>query len=133
MTGEDYVYEPADRELLNDKANIRKLWSPDAEFLLLLRGNFDGICIIKASEAEKEIKNHSCFDFIRVYEKSTGTALMHTYGVWNGSDEFKFSAGLSGDLWQFSYNLKTQSLTSDPRGKNFEGENQNGRVSLQTE
>jgi hypothetical protein len=130
MTGEESVYEPTDRELLNDKNNIRALWSPDGEFLLLLRGNVDGICIIKSTEAEKEIKNHNCFDFIRVHEKSTGTALMHSYGVWDGNDEFKFSAGLSGDLWQFSYNIKSQSLTGDPLARNFEGENRNGRVSL---
>lgn len=126
-TGEEFVYEPT--EPFN-KNNIWNVWSPDGEFLMLMRGDVKGICIIKANEAEREIKSHSCSDFIMVYPKSTPTGLMHSYGIWRGNDEFLFSAGLSGDSWDFTYNIRTRELKVKGSERNFEGENRYGKVSL---
>lgn len=83
-----------------------------------------------ASEAEKEIANHSCYDLIRIYEKSTGTALVHTFGVWSNGEEFRFAAGLSGDTGDFTYNVKTRVLKITGSASNFEGENRYGKVPL---
>jgi len=108
------------------------VWSPENEHLILQRGNFEGICIIQASRLQNEIKTHPYEDFIRVYEKSTGTALVHSSGKWKSNDEFGFSVGLSGDSWDFSYNIKTKTLTVSGSATNFEGENSLGKVSLET-
>ena len=126
-SGGELVYKPLEAF---DRNNTWKVWSPDSEFLLLMRGDFQGLCLIKASEAEQEIKSGSCSDFIRVYEKNTGTALVHTSGIWTSNDEFRFGAGLSGDMWNFSYNIKTLELKVEGSNKNFEGQNRYGKVDL---
>jgi hypothetical protein len=125
--GKEVIYVPEEPFNRNNTWNV---WSPDGEFLLLMRGDFKGICIIQSTEAEREITNHSCSDFIRVYEKSTGTALMHTFGVWLNANEFQFAAGLSGNSWNFTYNVKTRVLKGTSSTTNFEGENRYGKVPL---
>jgi hypothetical protein len=126
-TGGELNYKP--QEPFNGN-NIWNVWSPDGEVLLLMRGDVKGICIIKTVEAEREINSQSCSDYIMVYEKTTETGLIHTYGVWTNTEEFRFSAGLSGDLWDFSYNIRTHELKVEGSNKNFEGQNRYGKVDL---
>ena len=126
-TGQEIIYQP--EEPFNGN-NTWNAWSPEGDFLLLMRGDFKGICILQASEAEREIANHSCYDFIRIYEKSTGTPLLHTFGVWSNGEEFQFAAGLSGNTWDFTYNVKTRVLKITGPARNFEGENRYGKVPL---
>jgi hypothetical protein len=52
-TREEFKYEPAS-EVPKSDSNIVDVWSPDEEYLVLLRGNFKGFYIIKAIDVPGE-------------------------------------------------------------------------------
>jgi hypothetical protein len=127
-TAEEIKYEPS-MEVVKSDSNIVDVWSPDEEYLVLLRGNFKGFYIIKASEVAEFIRNRSHVDSIRVYEANTETALMHFFGKWDGNRSFIFDAGLSGDNWSFRYDITEQKLTVlGERSDFFSGENIKGKI-----
>lgn len=107
-----------------------RAWSPDEEYFVSLLGRTQGFCIVKSSEILESIKTKKCFDFVRV-QSTNGTRLWHDFEKWDANDTFIFKAGLSGDNFQFKYDILKQALTNlEPRHVSIEAENGKGKIPI---
>lgn len=130
--GREAAYVPVDHNdsLDTSQGYFEDVWSPNEEYLLLPAGRFEGFCIIKASEAIKNVEERECTDSIRV-EQQNGVRLWHQFRQWEGGASFSFKVGLSGDDFVVRYDLMRRQLTAlEKIGDSFIGVNGAGRVRL---
>jgi hypothetical protein len=126
--GEEVRYMPPDEaSVVDSHAYFTKVWSPDGEWLVLPRGRFQGFCMIKAAGAFNSFKAGECDDFIRIRGRDE-TALWHEFQGWKNPHAIAFKAGLSGDLFDFEYEIGNKELKALGPSAPFQGENKTGKV-----
>lgn len=98
--------------------------------MVLPQGRFEGFCIIKSSVAMESLQTNRCADFIKV-QATNGTGLWHDFEKWTNGHTFFFKAGLSGDNFNFEYDIPEQRLTVPPTDAgSFIGENRKGKLPI---
>ena len=132
-TGKELRYVPLDEtSISSSQGYFTSAWSPDEEYLVLPRGRFKGFCIIKSGAAFESVEKNQCSDFIQI-QATNETNLWHEFVKWNDDHTFIFKAGLSGDDFNFAYNLPKQELTALlPSARSFTAENSKGKLDIQS-
>jgi hypothetical protein len=131
-TGKEAMFVPADEaSLVSSQGYFANVWSPDEEYLVLPLGRFKGFCIIRSRIALESVQKQQCDDFIRV-QGTTDTGLWHEFDKWSGGHTFLFQAGLSGDDFNFEYDIQKQRLTGHiTSARSFIGENGKGKLNVE--
>lgn len=86
------------------------LWSSDGERAALPLGKRKGFAVFTTRSLLTDMDARTFPVKVAVNSRNSG-AFFHTFGEWEGPDVFGFRAGLEGDMFAYTYNAATGSVT----------------------
>lgn len=111
-TGARFEYHAKDADILvNTFGYFEDVWSPDAKFLVLPLGRFEGFVVFASHRALTLMQSRQSGDTIQIKMADKDSPLLwHEFLGWTGAHTLRFSAGLSGSGVEFEYDLKNHRL-----------------------